>query len=742
MRHLISSNVLMVFVLGWAGSWAGPSALSQEVQKAPWNEAVSGPLPHWRQTALPALDPGRSLLPYRVARRTVQRVPTSGTIASPPEYSPTAGVLFRYSSGAWPQVVTDCVAALTGDPAHDERAYVVVSSVSQQNTASSQFAAAGADLAKVDFIIMPTDSIWLRDYGPHFIWQNAVRGVVDSHYYPTRPFDNFLPTLLADDYFMQPSYDIGLYYSGGNFQPGPNGSGFMTSLINLDNPASDGFDATFIAQLLNTYQGIETLHLMPQLPWSVDGTGHLDMWMYLVDDDTVMISEFIPGSNATAIQITNNAVPYMESLGFEVFRLPALNSGGVHYTYTNAFRVNDRIFTPSYATGGGSHVARDAQALAAWQAAAPDATIIPIDSYSIIPAAGAIHCIVMQVPRYESELPAAHVVSPDGGELLASGSSHDLYWGADDDEQVTAVELYYSVDGGATFPYLIADHEFNDGHYEWLVPNTPAAQAVVSVVAVDRQDQVGQGISQGPFQIAGVGQTVYDFSSGAGVDKWAWGSQTSGWAALNERLPAQLTTELSAADYARLAAPDASGGDSDTNRYVSPYPGAGYESTHVFEFIIDEPSAAILDLGITWEGYADDCTQAELYVWDAVAHRWCDGAGHYNQNRYLDNFAGNRDARLAGHIRQNLERFVAVDGLLTVLVYAERSSNRTFHDYIAVTLDIAAPADLNADGAVNAADLALLLGSWGPCPGCPADLDADGTVTAADLALLLGGWTG
>ncbi len=48
--------------------------------------------------------------------------------------------------------------------------------------------------------------------------------------------------------------------------------------------------------------------------------------------------------------------------------------------------------------------------------------------------------------------------------------------------------------------------------------------------------------------------------------------------------------------------------------------------------------------------------------------------------------------------------------------------------------------DLNRDGAVNAADLAMLLGDWGV--GAIADLDGDGTVSASDLALLLGAWTG
>lgn len=51
--------------------------------------------------------------------------------------------------------------------------------------------------------------------------------------------------------------------------------------------------------------------------------------------------------------------------------------------------------------------------------------------------------------------------------------------------------------------------------------------------------------------------------------------------------------------------------------------------------------------------------------------------------------------------------------------------------------------DLNGDGEVEAADLAILLGSWGPClgcPGCPADFNCDGVVEAFDLAILLGNW--
>lgn len=48
-----------------------------------------------------------------------------------------------------------------------------------------------------------------------------------------------------------------------------------------------------------------------------------------------------------------------------------------------------------------------------------------------------------------------------------------------------------------------------------------------------------------------------------------------------------------------------------------------------------------------------------------------------------------------------------------------------------------APADLDCDGIVGPADLAILLGAWGTAK---ADLDGDGVAGPSDLAILLGAW--
>jgi hypothetical protein len=51
------------------------------------------------------------------------------------------------------------------------------------------------------------------------------------------------------------------------------------------------------------------------------------------------------------------------------------------------------------------------------------------------------------------------------------------------------------------------------------------------------------------------------------------------------------------------------------------------------------------------------------------------------------------------------------------------------------------PGDVNSDGKVDAADLAVVLGFWGPVGAFPAaDINGSGVIDAGDLAILLGSW--
>lgn len=99
----------------------------------------------------------------------------------------------------------------------------------------------------------------------------------------------------------------------------------------------------------------------------------------------------------------------------------------------------------------------------------------------------------------------------------------------------------------------------------------------------------------------------------------------------------------------------------------------------------------------------------------------------------------------SGHSRTEMQ--TADQGKSLVVIWQDsRDANENIYGD-ALTADgslgpASDPADINGDGHVDATDLALVLGAWGPASGSPADVNGDGQVDAADLALVLGGWTG
>ena len=360
-------------------------------------------------------------------------------------------------------------------------------------------------------------------------------------------------------------------------------------------------------------------------------------------------------------------------------------TSGTHYTYTNGFRVNDRIFVSVYGTaivpgGNSAYNTRDAEAMAIWEAAAgPGVEIVPIQCLSIIPSAGAIHCIVMQVPRYTGAAPAVNVVSPAGGELWLKGSQQTIQWSATDTNNTdpTSVSVYVSFNNGQVWRHL---HTGSDtGSFTWNVSGRDTDTALIRVIATSADNDQTIAVSNS-FRIRTGTRTVYDFSTGGGVDKNGWGYQTGTWNGNVTANNQPVSNLLSAGDYSSLAA-------SDNTRYTAPQPSSGNESTHAFAFNLSQSPSSMSEIEIRWEGYAQDTTQVELYVWDLVAGEWGDGAGLSGQNRYLDNWAGyQQDANLLGYIRSDFSRYVANDGTIRVLVYAERSADATYHDFVSVAV--------------------------------------------------------
>jgi agmatine/peptidylarginine deiminase len=314
--------------------------------------------------------------------------PPIGPVATPAETARNSGLLIRW--GSLNSVLTEmAVAITTGEP--DVTLHVVVSGSSQQSSAASTLAGAGADLSRVDFIVAPSNSVWMRDYGPRFIDDGGRRAGVDHVYNRPRPLDDAIPQpVLAR--FGEALYDMPIVHGGGNFHLFEDGTAYMTTLVVAENP---GLSATQIQGLYASYQGLD-LTLVDPLPASFDSTQHIDMWMLPADGNRVLVNRYpaTGGIYATPYAVTESAAALLAQRGKQVLRLDGFSANGTHYTYANAV-VLDRLVLGCRFNG---YEAQNQAARAVFEQAFPTRQFVPIDCSSIITLSGALHCIVMHVP--------------------------------------------------------------------------------------------------------------------------------------------------------------------------------------------------------------------------------------------------------------------------------------------------------------------------------------------------------
>ncbi|GAB4547687.1 MAG: hypothetical protein Tsb0013_07620 [Phycisphaerales bacterium] len=424
------------------------------------------------------------------------------------EYEPMEGILVAYEGpSSWKSVLHDMGRHIT--TTGDANLYVVCDSASEASSALAEFIAAGADASRVFTTVRQTDTIWIRDYGPRYIYENGIRAIVDHTYNRPRPNDNTLPSFWGSQRGEE-VYTIPLVHGGGNYHLDAIGGAAATRLIENENPGLTGGQ---IVDLWRDYQGVET-ELFDPLPSFVDSTQHIDMWMQIVADDVIVISDWPlePGSSWDVI--CDAAAADFAAAGWTVTRTPAVRQGGTHYTFTNVVMCNDLVLIPRYDNIAATY---STQALTAWQRTVPSKSVVQVDCDAIVTAAGVMHCIVMHVPQNSGGLdPVVWLTAPDGGTFDA-GETVNLQWRTDDDEGVVAVDLLFRPATGQAFE-VIAQGIADTGSYAWTVPNVSTQTGTIRIVATDAGGRTGTDDTDLPITIAGVPCSGADFDADGDVD--------------------------------------------------------------------------------------------------------------------------------------------------------------------------------------------------------------------------------
>jgi agmatine deiminase len=316
--------------------------------------------------------------------------PPAGEVLTPAEYARNQGLLLRWGAefDQFHSVVRAIAVAITTlDP--DGIVTLVIDGEGDRPAAETYLAAGGVDLSQVEFLVAPSDSVWIRDYGPRFILEDKQLAIVDHVYNRSfRPQDDAIPVAFASAWTLA-RYDIPLVHGGGNFHLFQDGDAFMTELILDENPSLSELE---VRSYFEQYQNLDVT-IFPGFPTSFDSTRHIDMWMLPVRDKVVIIGEY-PAAAGAPYTITENAVTDLQARGYTVHRTPGWRAGGTHFTYANALVFNKVVLVPQY----NAYPTQNAQAIAVFQQAFPGKAIVGIDGSQIVQSAGVFHCIVMHVP--------------------------------------------------------------------------------------------------------------------------------------------------------------------------------------------------------------------------------------------------------------------------------------------------------------------------------------------------------
>lgn len=305
-------------------------------------------------------------------------------------------------------------------------------------------------LDNIDVIEQDLNTIWIRDYGANTVYGswNDDRILVDWMYNRPRPDDDVIPDALGEhlgiDVYSTTAEPYDLMNTGGNYMSDGFGTAFESELVHDENNGGSLWWTTFpnhtpeeIEDILEVFMGIDTLITMPTLPY--DGIHHIDMHMKLLDESTIMVSEY-PVGIADGPQINAN-IDYVLSnfttkwgTPFNVVRIPSPpelgggypDTGGWYETYSNAVFVNNKILLPTF------YEQYDTTAIRIWEETMPGYEIVGIDcddsGNDIIALSGAIHCITHSVgvedPLLISHLPLPNTENTTDAYIINAYLSH------------------------------------------------------------------------------------------------------------------------------------------------------------------------------------------------------------------------------------------------------------------------------------------------------------------------------
>ncbi len=366
-----------------------------------------------------------------------ETAPPAGEVRFPGEYEPMQAVMIVYPLGIPLELVREM--------AEDCKVITVVRS-SNQHYAEIDFESAGVNMDNVEFLNANTDSYWIRDFGPWYIFDGKKPAIVDNKYNRPRPNDDVLPAEFAK-YWDIPMYGMNVVHTGGNMMQDGFGVGVSDDIV-VKESVAQGVTEEQVYERMKAYLGIDPYHVTidPQ----GDYIAHVDCWGKFLAPDKIMLAR-VPESNprykyyeevADYFATTNCIWGYP----YRIYRVD-IPGNGVISPYTNSLILNNKVLVPM-----GTYSTFNEQALALYREAMPGYEVIGIENKSYYNGwlnTDALHCRTRGVMDFDMLYIDHREVlfgEQQWQDSMAVVSKVIAYSGAELKQD--SLLVYYSIDGG------------------------------------------------------------------------------------------------------------------------------------------------------------------------------------------------------------------------------------------------------------------------------------------------------
>lgn len=117
--------------------------------------------------------------------------------------------------------------------------------------------------------------------------------------------------------------------------------------------------------------------------------------------------------------------------------------------------------------------------------------------------------------------PTVLLLNPISSQTFHQKKSYDITWQATSDDPTASISisLYYSTDGGQTYPHLLAENQQNNGHYAMHVPEALTNNFRIKLIATDSHGLQSEATSQSDNIIAPSESNAQDAASQSQTDQ-------------------------------------------------------------------------------------------------------------------------------------------------------------------------------------------------------------------------------